>query len=254
MLSIKQTHENQITSNESTGLVKQLVDIEILYLLTFSPKSGYELKKQLLNWFKINVSYGTLYPHLHSLEKTGFITGKWHQKFESAPLKKRVYSLTEPGNQILRGSIESLTKIALTMQFMMTRVNMRAQVSSALEYRDALSLLENYFVQHEFKVRKSSVLNGFSGVEYMVDLFANGSDSKNENVLVRIVDKAPVTIDDILKTHVMSFDLEATHSIILSGSMVPEETAKLAEFYHISIFGGRDLNGAASLLCASYKL
>ncbi len=254
MLSVKQTQENSTPGNEPAGLVKQLVDIEILYLLTFSPKSGYALKKQLLNWFKINVSYGTLYPHLHSLEKTGFITGKWQQKFESAPLRKRMYSLTQTGSEILRGSIESLTKIALTMQFMMTRVNMRAQVSTALEYRDALSLLENYFVQHNYIVRKSVVMNGFSGVEYTVDLFASESSSKNLNVLLRIVDNAPVTIDDILKTHVMSFDLEATHSIILSGSMVPEETAKLAEFYHISIFGGRDLESAANLTCISYKL
>ena len=57
MLTVKQAQENISQGAEASSLVKQLVDIEILYLLTFSPKSGYELRKQLLNWFKINVSY-----------------------------------------------------------------------------------------------------------------------------------------------------------------------------------------------------
>ena len=103
MLTVKQAQENVSQGEAASSLVKQLVDIEILYLLTFSPKSGYELRKQLMNWFKINVSYGTLYPHLHSLEKTGFITGKWQQKFESAPLKKCTYSLTQAWRRSLKG-------------------------------------------------------------------------------------------------------------------------------------------------------
>ncbi len=45
MLTVKQAQENIPQSEEASSLVKQLVDIEILYLLTFSPKSGYELKE-----------------------------------------------------------------------------------------------------------------------------------------------------------------------------------------------------------------
>jgi DNA-binding PadR family transcriptional regulator len=235
-------------------LVKQLVDIEILYLLTFSPKSGYELRKQLLNWFKINVSYGTLYPHLHSLERTGFITGKWHQKFDSAPLRKRIYSLTQAGKEVLRGSIESLTKIALTMQFMMTRVNISAQIPSALENKDALARIENFFVERDYTVRKSVILRGFSGIEYTVDLIASSPGPKPSQIIVRVIDKSPITMDEIVKTQVMSFELEADHSIILSSSPISEETSKQAEFYHISIFSGRDLDAAASAMCTSYKL
>ena len=254
MLSVKQEHENLLRSSEASSLVKQLVDIEILYLLTFTPKSGYELRKQLLNWFKINVSYGTLYPHLHSLEKTGFITGKWQQKFESAPLKKRTYSLTQAGNDVLRGSVESLTKITLTMQFMMTHVNMRPQIPSATENKSALALVESYFVERDYEVKKSSVISGFSGLEYAVDLIASVPGSRSSNVMLRILDKNSLTIDDVLKTHVMSFDLEAKHSIILSASEVSEEISKLADFYHISIFSGSDLESAASNMCSSYKI
>ena len=254
MLSIKQTEESVYHGSEPSSLVKQLVDIEILYLLTFSPKSGYELRKQLLNWFKINVSYGTLYPHLHSLERTGFISGKWHQKFDSAPLRKRIYSLTQAGREVLRGSIESLTKISLAMQFMMTRVNMSAQIPAAPESRDALARIENFFVDHGYAVRKSVLLRGLSGIEYTVDLIATSPAPKPSHVIVRVVDKSPITIDDILKTHVMSFELEASHSIIISASIISEETLKQADFYHISIYGGNNLETAATAMCTSYKL
>ncbi|MGI0090480.1 MAG: PadR family transcriptional regulator [Nitrososphaerales archaeon] len=254
MLSVKQTHETPPAGMESSSLVKQLVDIEILYLLTFTPKSGYELRKQLLNWFKINVSYGTLYPHLHSLEKTGFITGAWQPKFDAAPLRKRIYSLTPSGIEVLRGSVESLTKITLTMQFMMTRVNMGLQLPLASGDRSALELVEGFFLEHGYVVKKSGVIRGFSGVEYPVDLFANAPGSKSSNVIVRIVERNGITIDDILKTHVMSFDLEASSSIILTASDVSEEISKLAAFYHISIYGGKNLESAASNMCSTYKL
>ena len=254
MLSIKQTEENVYSASEPPSLVKQLVDIEILYLLTFSPKSGYELRKQLLNWFKINVSYGTLYPHLHSLERTGFISGKWHQKFDSAPLRKRIYSLTQAGRDVLQGSIESLTKISLAMQFMMTRVNMSAQIPKAPECSDVLSRIENFFAEHGYAVKKSVLLRGFSGIEYTVDLIASTPAPKPTHIIVRVVDKKPINIDDILKTHVMSFELEASRSIIISSSIISEETLKQADFYHICIFGGSDLETAASAMCASYKL
>ncbi len=48
MLSVKQQEEGRLAPQvvgETSSAAKQLVDIEILYLLTFSPKSGYELRK-----------------------------------------------------------------------------------------------------------------------------------------------------------------------------------------------------------------
>lgn len=254
MLTVRQTQERLQQSEGASNLVKQLVDIEILYLLTFSPKSGYELKKQLQNWFKINVSYGTLYPHLHSLESTGYVTGKWQQKFETAPLKKRTYTLTQAGEETLRGNIESLTKIALTMQFMMTRVDMGALIPSTNENKVSLALAETFFMEHDYNVKRSIAVIGFSGVKYQVDLVAIGPENQRSKVILRIVDGKPLTIDDILKTHVMSFDLEARHSIILSPYIISEEISKLAEFYHISVFGGEDLESAAREMCSTLKV
>src|SRR5579872_6830532 len=159
MLSIKQ-QETQLGRStqtvESTNVAKQLVDVEILYLLTFSSKSGYELRKLLASWFKINISYGTLYPHLHALEKSGLVTGAWQQKFEEAPLKKRMYSLTPLGQASLRGNIESLSKIALTMQFKITNAN-----NSTLQFHNlseeqtrALDLVEGFLTHRGYLVRK----------------------------------------------------------------------------------------------------
>src|SRR5271166_4313654 len=146
MLSIKQQEEGRLShgSLESTIVAKQLVDLEILYLLTFSPKSGYELRKHLLNWFKINISYGTLYPHLHALEKSGLLIGNWQQKFEEAPLKKRMYSLTPSGQRILRANIESMSKISLTMQFMVTQAGFASHPAISPEQHSALGMVEGF--------------------------------------------------------------------------------------------------------------
>ena len=58
------------------------------------------------------------------------------------------------------------------MQFMMTRVDMGAQMPSATENKSALALVESFFVERDYEVKKSAVISGFSGVEYPVDLFA----------------------------------------------------------------------------------
>lgn len=254
MLTMKQAQEPEFKATETSSLVRRLVDLEILYLLTFSPKSGYELKKQLMSCFKINVSYGTLYPHLHSLEKTGYVDGKQHQKYESAPLKKCIYSLTSTGKEVLRGSIENLTKIALTMQFMMTKVDMGAHFPSVSDNKEALGLVENFLLGHDYTVKKSVSARGFSGSEYLVEIIAKKGDSNHPSILLRMLNNEAVTIDDILKTHVMSFDLEASRSIILTASTIREDISKIAEFYRISIYGGEDMEHAARAMCSSYNV
>ena len=254
MLTMKQAQETEFRAPETSSLVRRLVDLEILYLLTFSPKSGYELKKQLMSCFKVNVSYGTLYPHLHSLEKTGYVNGKQHQKYDTAPLKKRIYSLTSSGKEVLRGSIENLTKIALTMQFMMTKVNLSSNFNSAKDNKEALSLVENFFLGHDYSVKKSAPARGFSGSEYVVELLAEKNAPGFPCILLRTLNDGAVTIDDILKTHVMSFDLEASRSIILTSATITEDISRIAEFYRISLYGAKDLESAAKVMCSSYSI
>src|SRR5579875_3137783 len=118
---------------ESRNITRQLVDLEILYLLNFGSKSGYELRKYLRSSFHLNVSYGTLYPHLHSLEKRELISGNWQSQDQNAPLKKRMYSLTPKGMEKLKLSIGNLSKIALTMQFMLNNIDLSPHVEIDLQ-------------------------------------------------------------------------------------------------------------------------
>lgn len=246
---------SSLASAESTNVAKQLVDIEILYLLTFSPKSGYELRKHLLNWFKINISYGTLYPHLHALEKSGQVIGNWQQKFEEAPLKKRMYSLTPLGQSTLRGNIESLSKISLTMQFMVTQVNFASRSGNTIstEQHKALDHVEGFLSRRGYTVRKLALVKGYSGREYPVDIFANRQDMKSSNIMLRFSEHGDVSIEDVLKMSVVSFELEAKRAIILSPvSNVSEAARKLASFCHVSIYSGHDYESAAANMSSTY--
>jgi len=258
MLSMKQQEEGRLSqprSLESTNVAKQLVDIEILYLLTFSPKSGYELRKHLLNWFKINISYGTLYPHLHALEKSGLVIGTWQQKFEEAPLKKRMYSLTPTGQRTLRGNIESLSKISLTMEFMLTQVSFAPRAGTVIspEQHKALDLVEGFLSRRGYTVRKLALVKGYSGREYPVDIFANRQDVKSSSIVLRFSEQVDVSIEDVLKMSVTSFELEAQRAIILSPvSVVSEAARKLASFCHVSIYSGHDIENAATNLSSTY--
>ena len=258
MLSIKQQEEGRLAPQailESASAAKQLVDIEILYLLTFSPKSGYELRKKLLSWFKISISYGTLYPHLHSLEKLGLISGTWQQKFDEAPLKKRMYSLTPAGLRILRVNVESLSKISLTMQFRVTQVGWITKPEAQLttEQNKALDFIEGFLSRRGYTVRKHSMVKGISGQEYPVDIFASKPDIKLSNVVVRFSENSTVSIEDVLKLNMVSFELEAQRSIILSPvPKIPDDVKKLALSCHISIYGGQGVESTAANLCSGY--
>jgi DNA-binding PadR family transcriptional regulator len=258
MLSIKQQEEGRLaaqSTGEGTSAAKQLVDIEILYLLTFSPKSGYELRKKLLSWFKISISYGTLYPHLHSLEKSGLILGAWQQKFDEAPLKKRMYSMTPLGQKILRNNVENLSKIATTMQFHVTQVNWASRLDYSIsdEQQKALDFIEGFLSRRGYIVRKLALVKGISGQEYPVDIFANKPEIKLSNVVLRFPDSHDVSIEDILKMNMISFELEAQRSIILSPMIrFSEDVKRLAGSCRVSVYGGQDIESAATNLCSSF--
>ena len=258
MLSIKQQEEALVAQHgaEVTSAAKQLVDIEILYLLTFSPKSGYELRKKLLNWFKISISYGTLYPHLHALEKSGLIIGAWQQKFDEAPLKKRMYSLTPVGQKILRNNIENLSKMALTMQLRVNQVNWASRPNSqtiSLEQHKALDFIEGFLSRRGYGVRKLALIKGLSGQEYPVDIFANKPDIRLSNTVIRMTELQEISLDDVLKMNIISFELESQRSIILSPSpRISEDVKKIASSCHVSIYSGQDIESSAINLSTAY--
>jgi DNA-binding PadR family transcriptional regulator len=62
--------------------------------------SGYDAISVIHNKFGVLMSSGTVYSHLYSLERDGLIQGKWD-------IKKRVYDITEKGEQALETIAQS---------------------------------------------------------------------------------------------------------------------------------------------------
>jgi DNA-binding PadR family transcriptional regulator len=248
-----------MVDDDSKNISRQLVDVEILYLLNFGPKSGYQLKKNLSSLFHLNLSYGTLYPHLHSLDKAQLISGTWKYQSESAPLRKRMYTLTQKGLTKLSKSIGSLARIALTMQFMLARLDLNPKEENGPEEKmraeHALKKTEDFLKSRGYAARKNVSLHGFSGLEHKVDLqgLRPGLDGRTENLIVKIVDNhTGLSLDDLFKVYVWSYDLQATRAIVLSAPIVRDEVMKLAAFYAIEIYSGKDLEEAVEKMATEF--
>jgi DNA-binding PadR family transcriptional regulator len=248
--------ESTLEEVEAKNVARQLLDLEILYLLTFGAKSGYELKKNLLSSFNLNLSYGTLYPHLHSLEKEELIHGNWEFQEENAPLKKRVYTLTTAGSEKLARSMGSLSKIALTMQYMFMRMDLKSRESASLQKSEsAIREAEEYLTSQGYSVKRNSVIRGSSGLEHIIDLYATRLEdsSRTEVLALKIVSNDHgISVEDLFKLCVMSYDIRASRSLMLAVPSVHEEVSKLAEFFHISIYEGKTLEQAVSNMCSHF--
>ncbi len=248
--------DSVLEETEGKNVARQLLDLEILYLLTFGAKSGYELKKSLLNSFNLNLSYGTLYPHLHSLEKEEIIHGNWEFQEDNAPLKKRVYTLTTSGSEKLARSMGNLSKIALTMQYMLMRIDLKPHASPQLEKSDAaLREAEEFLTSQGYSVKRSAVLRGSSGAEHVIDIYATRLEdsSRTEGLIIKIVgSEQGVATEDLFKLCVLSFDLRASRVILLAIPSVHEEASKLAEFFHISIYDGKNLEQSVANMCSHF--
>ncbi len=248
--------ESVLEQVESKNVARQLLDLEILYLLTFGAKSGYELKKNLLSSFSLNLSYGTLYPHLHSLEKDELIHGNWEFQEDNAPLKKRVYTLTTTGSEKLARSMGSLSKIALTMQYMFMRMDLKPHATSQLENSEtSLREAEEFLTSQGYSVKRNAAIKGSSGLEHIIDLYATRLEdsSRTESLVTKIVNNEHgVSTEDLFKFCVMSYDIHASRAILLAVPSVQEETSKLAEFFHISIYEGKSLEQAVSNMCSHF--
>jgi PadR family transcriptional regulator, regulatory protein PadR len=87
----------------------------ILQLLIKSPKHGYELTSQIkkITSGAIEISEGTIYPALHSLEADGFVTSTWTDG--EGKRKRKVYRITPQGKKLLKEKKESWFKFAAAM-------------------------------------------------------------------------------------------------------------------------------------------
>ncbi|MDH5690107.1 MAG: PadR family transcriptional regulator [Candidatus Bathyarchaeota archaeon] len=85
---------SKIVENLRRRTIKTFMDMLILAELQDKPLSGYDIISLIHRKFNVLVSSGTVYSLLYSLERKGLVTADMDQR-------KRVYSLTEKGEQTL---------------------------------------------------------------------------------------------------------------------------------------------------------
>ncbi len=93
----------------SSSKLVNVLDVLIMSRLWFRPMNGYEVRKEISSAYGVRVSFGTLYPHLHSLEQGGFISLAVISG--SSRKRKKVYSLTAKGGELLVQTVRNLEKI-----------------------------------------------------------------------------------------------------------------------------------------------
>ncbi|MHB8567135.1 MAG: PadR family transcriptional regulator [Nitrososphaerales archaeon] len=223
-------------------VARQLVDIEILYLLNFGSKSGYDLRKNLSRSFGIKVSYGTLYPHLHALERSNLITGTWSQKKEQSlepSLKKRVYDLTSHGGIILKESIERLFTTAMTMRFLLDKVDLRQRNAPTSQSNEpVIRSIESILSKHDSHLEKECVEMGTTGLVHQLELLARSKDGKK--TIIRVNDSTDrFDIDQVSKTFAISNDIQA-RAVLLACPPLSKEVSDLWKFYQMRVFEGED--------------
>jgi DNA-binding PadR family transcriptional regulator len=96
------------------GILLDILDIELLALLSVQEMNGYRLGKKLGTHFQTNVSFGTLYPHLERLSSEKLVIGRWIEVPStegSSPKRIRIFRLTDEGKKTLKDSLVRLQKI-----------------------------------------------------------------------------------------------------------------------------------------------
>ncbi|MDA4112153.1 MAG: PadR family transcriptional regulator [Thaumarchaeota archaeon] len=107
--------KGSISSNER---MPDILRLEMLSLLHLKPLTGYELRKNIKASFNHEISFGTLYPNLASLERLGLIQGRWVSLGENQLRRKRIFTLTDMGKAYLSDNLDKLNKLTVTMQKM----------------------------------------------------------------------------------------------------------------------------------------
>lgn len=101
-------------------LLQGTLDMMVLRTLLGGPVNGYEIAKSIerLSENALAVDHGSLYPALHRLEKSGWVSGEW--RISSTNRRARFYRLTSAGKKQLivkRSRWEQMTSaIARVMQ------------------------------------------------------------------------------------------------------------------------------------------
>ena len=93
--------------SKPTDLVQGTLDLLILKLLALEPLHGWAISRRLktLSGDVLQVSEGSLYPALHTLEQEGWIKAEWTQTENNR--RAKFYALTRPGRKQLEAETAS---------------------------------------------------------------------------------------------------------------------------------------------------
>lgn len=106
----------QVIKEMHGRIVKNFMDILIMTELKNSPMSGYDAISFIHKKFRLLISSGTVYSLLYSLERAGFIEGKFNNR-------KRVYVLTQKGEETIQEIQEASEQIQTFMLNLLKRFN-----------------------------------------------------------------------------------------------------------------------------------
>ncbi|MEM3694993.1 MAG: PadR family transcriptional regulator [Candidatus Bathyarchaeia archaeon] len=103
----KSKTEQQMESGKLTETIKKeivqritrnLLDIQILRLLSAEPMWGYKIKKEVEAKFGVRLRHGALYPLLNNMEKKNLIKSREQQQ---GGRTRKVYVMTERGRTLI---------------------------------------------------------------------------------------------------------------------------------------------------------
>jgi PadR family transcriptional regulator, regulatory protein PadR len=102
-------------------LLQGTLDLLILKSLVREPLHGWAISKRigLLSGDVLAVQQGSLYPALHRLENSGWITAEWTSTEQGRSAK--VYSLTRDGKRQLERELESWNRLSSAVGLLIER-------------------------------------------------------------------------------------------------------------------------------------
>ena len=103
---------NNYQKETQTKLTKGLLDMIILQYLEQDSRHGYQIITKIRKDFGVYFGPSTIYPLLGILEKKGYVKSAWNMDAERP---RKVYTLTNDGQNVLRFTESSLTHICKNM-------------------------------------------------------------------------------------------------------------------------------------------
>jgi DNA-binding PadR family transcriptional regulator len=103
---------NHPQKEAQTKLTKGLLDLIVLQLLRNEPMHGYQIITSIRRKFGVYFGPSTVYPMLNLLEKKKHVKSEWNMNHERP---RKVYTLTNQGQNLLTFTEESLNLICRTM-------------------------------------------------------------------------------------------------------------------------------------------